>query len=86
ILRTTTRPRDEGGPAVKPLFTSAEMDEMDIAYNMGLSAAGFAARLVARDKAPHGLCGNLTCRRPLPAIQPYPGYCNAGCCRERFGS
>jgi hypothetical protein len=49
VLLATTRPaRSLPAPAD---HDRAEMDEMDLAYAMGLSAAGFAARLIARDKA-----------------------------------
>jgi hypothetical protein len=49
ILLVTTRPADRDPRA--PMFTQSELDEMDLARTMGLSAAGFAARLMARDKA-----------------------------------
>ena len=47
ILLATTRPK-EGRTG--PLMTPAELEAMALAYTMGLSAAGFAARLMARDR------------------------------------
>jgi hypothetical protein len=47
-LLATTRP---AGTRPDGLLSPTEMDEMETAYTLGLSAAGFAARLMARDKA-----------------------------------
>lgn len=47
VLLVTTRPRTIPGP----MLTREEFEEMELAFTMGLSPEGFAARLVARDKA-----------------------------------
>lgn len=48
ILLATTRPADPFRR--RPIMTEQELGEMETAYALGLSAAGFAARLMARDK------------------------------------
>lgn len=48
-LLASTRPLDRTDH--RPLLSDAELDEMDTAYSLGLSAGDFATRLAARDRA-----------------------------------
>ena len=46
VLLATTRPKERRRPMLSP----DEEQEMDLARQTGLTPAGFAARLMARDK------------------------------------
>lgn len=52
VLLATTRPK--GTRRGQPMLSPDEVKEMDLAMSMGLSPEGFAARIVARDKASAG--------------------------------
>lgn len=48
VLLATTRPK--GSRPGQPMLSPDEEQEMDLARQMGLAPAGFAARLMTRDR------------------------------------